>query len=132
MMAIVRMVLGVVIGVAVGLGLVMAGDAANFALFPPPQPTDYRLYIEEAPFVALAALPIAYAIATLAAAFVGAKIGARVWCGWIAGGLIALATIANLVLLAHPLWFNVACVVLTPLAAWFGAKLARRTQPLTQ
>jgi len=132
-MAIVRIILGIVIGVALGLGVVIAGDTMNHALFPPPHPSEWSAYVETAPFTAFLGLPIAYALAALVAAFAGAKIAARVWPGWIAGGALTAATFANLVMVSHPLWMTIACIVFVPLAAWFGAKLAApRSQPLTQ
>jgi len=133
-MKLVRIILGIIAGVALGLCVVMAGDAVNMMLFPAPHPSQLADYMANAPVAALAGLPIAYALAALAAAFVGAKIAARVWAGWIAGGLLTAATFANLVMIPHPLWFTIACVLLVPLAAWFGAKhgAAPRIQSLTQ
>lgn len=128
-MTIVRIVLGVVIGVAVGFGLVMVGDALNHRLFPPPadlQVTDREAlgrYMATAPIISLLGLPVTWMVAAFAGAFAGAKIGARAWTGWIAGGALIAATCLNLALIPHPLWMLVAAIVFAPLAAWFGAKL---------
>lgn len=123
-MGIVRIILGIVIGIAVGLGAVIAGDMINHAMFPPPPPEQWLDYSRNAPFYKLIGLPVAYTIASLVAAFAGAKIAARVWVGWIAGGVLTAATFANLVMISHPLWMTIVCIVFVPLAAWFGAKLA--------
>ncbi|MBC7770721.1 MAG: hypothetical protein H7124_18205 [Phycisphaerales bacterium] len=133
--SVVRIGLGIVVGVALGLGVVIAGDTINHALFPPPHLSEWENYVATAPFAAFIGLPIAYALAAFAAAFAGAKIAARIWAGWVSGGLLTAATFANLVMVHHPLWMTIACIVLVPLAAWFGAKLAAapaRAQPLTQ
>lgn len=128
-MAILRIILGVVIGVAVGLGVVMAGDWINHRLWPPPpevqvtNPEAIRDYMATAPMTSLLGLPVTWTIAAFAASFAGAKIGARLWTGWIAGGLIFAATCLNLVMIPHPLWMLVSAIVLVPAAAWFGAKL---------
>ncbi|HYD87036.1 MAG TPA: hypothetical protein VEA80_06155 [Vitreimonas sp.] len=125
-MSILRIILGVVLGAALGLGVVMAGDVLNHLVFPPTTLEKFVADVRAVPAHKLAALPVAYALAAFVAAFAGAKIAARVWAGWIAGGLLTAATFANLVMIAHPLWFTAACVVLAPTAAWLGAHLAAR------
>lgn len=128
-MGAIRIILGVVIGVAVGIGLVMVGDVINHRFFPPPpevqitNPEAIRAYMQTAPITSLLGLPVTWTIAAFAAGFAGAKIGAKTWAGWIAGGLIFGATCLNLVMIPHPLWMLVAAVILVPAAAWFGGKL---------
>jgi hypothetical protein len=125
-----RIALGVIIGVVLGVGIVMAGDWINHRLWPPPpevqvtNPEAIRDYMANAPITSLLGLPATWAIAALAAAFAGAKIGARAWAGWIAGGLMFAATLANLAMIPHPLWMLISALVFVPLAAWLGAKLA--------
>ncbi len=128
-MAIVRIILGVVIGVAVGLGLVMVGDTINHRLWPPPSdvqvtnPDSLRAYMQTAPFTSLLGLPVTWTLAAFSAAFAGAKIGAHAWAGWIAGALIFAATCLNLVMIPHPTWMLIAAIIAVPSAAWFGGKL---------
>lgn len=128
-MTIVRIVLGIVIGVAVGLGLVMVGHAVNHHFWPPPpdvqvtNPQALRAYMQSAPITSLLGLPVTWTIAALASGFAGAKIGAKAWVGWISGGLIFAGTCLNLALIPHPLWMLVAAIVFVPAAAWLGAKL---------
>lgn len=121
-MAIVRIILGIVIGVALGMGAVIVGDIVNHQLFPPPPPEQLQDYLATAPIVALIGLPIAYSLAALVAAFAGAKIAGKVWPGWVAGGVLVAGTIANLVMITHPLWMTIACAVFVPLAAFLGAR----------
>jgi len=128
-MAILRLVLGVIIGAVIGVALVSLGDYLNHLFFPPPpglqvtNPAAIRAWMAEAPVTSLLALPVTWTIAAFSAAFAGAKIGARVWAGWIAGGLIFAATCLNLAMIPHPLWMLIAALVFVSLAAWFGAKL---------
>lgn len=132
-MASVRIILGVVIGVALGLGVVMLGDTLNHMMFPPPPPQDWPDYAFDAPVHKLIALPITYTIAAFVAGFAAAKIAARAWAGWIAGGLLVAATFANLFLIVHPLWMIAACIVCVPAAAWLGVKFAApKAQSLSQ
>jgi hypothetical protein len=128
-MAVVRIVLGIVVGIAVGFGLVMLGDMINHRLFPPPadvqitNPEAIRDWMATAPVISLLGLPLTWTIAAFAGAFAAAKIGARAWAGWIAGGALFAATCLNLAYIPHPLWMLIAALVLVPAAAWFGAKL---------
>lgn len=128
-MGVIRMILGVVIGVAVGIGLVMVGDAINHRLWPPPpdvqvtNPEAIRAYMQTAPITSLLGLPVTWTIAAFSAAFAGAKIGAKTWAGWIAGALIFAATCLNLAMIPHPLWMLAVAIVFVPAAAWFGGKL---------
>lgn len=125
---IIRILLGVVIGAAVGIGVVMIGDALNHRLFPPPpevqvtNPEAIRAYMQTAPILSLLGLPVTWTIAAFAAAFVGAKIGAKTWVGWIAGALIFAATCLNLAMIPHPMWMLVTAIICVPAAAWFGGK----------
>ena len=128
-MIILRIVLGVIIGAAIGVAIVSLGDYLNHRFFPPPpdvqvtNPEAIRAWMAEAPILSLLGLPVTWTVAALAAAFAGAKIGARAWAGWIAGALIVAATALNLMLIPHPVWVLIAAIALVPLAAWFGGKL---------
>ena len=128
-MAVLRIVVGVLIGAALGVGVVMLGDWINHQLWPPPpevqvtNPEAIRAYMQVAPVTSLLGLPVTWTIAAFAAGFAAAKIGARTWAGWIAGGLMFAATLANLMMIPHPLWMLLAALVFVPLAAWFGARL---------
>lgn len=122
-MTVVRIIIGLVVGFALGLGFVIGGDRLNHALFPPPPPEQWAEYALTAPVQNLALLPITYIVAALLSAFVAAKIGGRAWAGWIAGGFLTGAMFVNLFMITHPLWITVVCVVGAPLAVWFGARL---------
>lgn len=133
-MQVVRSIFGNVLGIALGLGVVVAGDTLNLLLFPPTAAEKFLSDVRALPFSKLLALPFVYALAAFAAAWTATKIAARMWAGWIAGGVLMAATYANLVLVAHPTWFTIVCIVLAPLAVWFGVKLSAppRVQSLTQ
>jgi hypothetical protein len=127
-MAAVRIILGIVIGVALGFALVMAGDYLNRMLFPMPpdlqitNPEAIRDYMASAPVTSLLGMPVTWTVAAGAGAFAAAIIAGRAWTGWIAGALMFAATLLNLALIPHPLWMLVAAIVFVPAAAWFGAK----------
>lgn len=128
-MAVIRLILGIVIGIAAGIGVVMLGDMLNHRFFPPPpevqvtNPEAIREYMQTAPVLSLLGLPVTWTIAAFVAAFAAAKISARHWAGWVAGGVLAAATGLNLVMIPHPLWMLIAAIVFVPAGAWFGAQL---------
>jgi hypothetical protein len=134
-MAILRIVLGVIIGAAIGVGLVSLGDYLNHQLFPPSpdlqltNPEAIRTWMAEAPMLSLLGLPVTWTIAAFAAAFAAAKIAAKRWAGWIAGGLIFAATCLNLALIPHPLWMLIAALIFVPAAAWFGGQIGEGRRP---
>ena len=76
----------------------------------------------------LAGLPLSAYAFILAAYLIGSAVGGVVAtrivgqpasrCVWIVGGLLLATTVANLVLVPHPLWFSIASVV-----AIFGGTL---------
>jgi len=120
---VVRIIIGIVAGFALGLGVVIGGDVLNHTLFPPPAPEQWAEYALTAPVQNLVLLPIAYISAALAAAFVAATIAGRAWAGWIAGGFLTGATFVNLFMITHPIWMIAVCVIGAPLAIWFGARI---------
>lgn len=128
-MAVIRLILGIIIGIAAGVGLVMLGDMLNHRFFPPPpevqitNPEAIRDYMQTAPVLSLLGLPVTWTIAAFVASFAAAKIGARRWAGWVAGGVLIAATGLNLVMIPHPLWMLIAAIVFVPAGAWFGAQL---------
>lgn len=128
-MGVLRIILGIVIGVAIGIGVVMVGDYINHRLWPPPpevqitNPESIRAYMQSAPITSLLGLPVTWTLAAFAGAFAGAKIGARRWVGWVAGGVLFALTGLNLAFIPHPLWMLIAAIICVPLAAWFGGKL---------
>ena len=85
---------------------------------------------------AMASLPIGAFLFVLLSYFLGAFTGSFVatWLGGVrvrtsaivVGGLVFAATVANLVMIPHPIWFSVVALAGIPVAAFFGARLAPR------
>jgi len=121
-MAIARIIIGIIVGFALGLAVVIGGDTLNHTLFPAPSSDQWAEYVLGAPLQTLILLPIAYVLAALVAAFVAAKIARRAWAGWVAGGFLTGATFVNLFTITHPIWLIALVVIGAPLAIWFGAR----------
>lgn len=119
-------------GVATAFVLVMAIEKAGHMIYPPPADLDYsdpgvmETYIATLPFLALLFPMIAWVSATFAGSLVASKIGTAnpLIFAAIVGGLVLAATIANLILIPHPLWFSIVSVAAIAASAWFAAKVA--------
>lgn len=126
-MALLRIVLGIVAGLALGVLIVALGERVNHMLWPPPQdlqitdPEAVREFLAGAPLAALIGLPLIWTIAAGAGGFMGGYVSQRVWPGWVAGGLLYVATILNLMLIPHPWWMWAAGLIAPPIAVWFAS-----------
>lgn len=122
-----KLILGVVVGVVVIMALVVAGEFALHAAFPMPtpdmsDPEAMRTLMANAPMGAKVGLVVVYFIAALGGAFIGAKAAARRLAGWIAAGAMAALTVMNFLMLPHPTWIIAASLVLIAAGGWFGAR----------
>lgn len=127
-----KLILGVVIGVVVTMALVVAGEFALHAAFPMPMPdmTDaeaMKALMIDAPMESKIGLVGIYFIAALGGAFVGAKVAARRLAGWITAGIMAALTVMNFVMLPHPIWLVAASLILIAAGGWFGTKAGAKT-----
>lgn len=133
----VRLVAGIVGGLAVAFAIVFASDAlfhvltASGATMPDTgDRSAWRAYMDGLPMGALLQVLAGWTLAALAGAWVAARFGGRgAWPGWLVGGVFLLATAANFATVPHPAWMVGAAVVLILFAAWLGAKLPGRARP---
>lgn len=129
-MQVLRNVVAAIAGIGLGVLLVILGEAAGHTLWPPPpgldpsDPQAMRDYLAAAPFAAVASLPLTWTLAAFAGAYVAVKISGRLMSSWIAGGVLFASTLANLILIRHPVWVLAASVIAMPLAILLAARLA--------
>ena len=126
-----KLILGVVVGVVVMMALVAGGQFALHAVFPipMPDPTDVeavKAAMASAPLGAMIGLIVVYFIAAFGAAFVAAKVAASRLAGGIVTGLMAALTIANFFMLPHPVWIIAASLILILAGGWLGARAGAR------
>lgn len=133
-----RNVLAAVAGIVTAFVLVMLIEKVGHLIYPPPADLDFsdpqavRPYIATLPFLALLFPMIAWVIGAFSGTVVACKIGTAdplAFAG-IVGGLVLAATIANLIVIPHPLWFSVVSLIAIAAGAWFAAKVA--AGPVTQ
>lgn len=120
-------------GVAIAIAIVWLIETVGHSVYPPPPDLDFanaeamRAYISTLPIGAFLFVGGAWFVATLCGTFAACKIGdARplVFAG-VVGGLMLVATTANLIMIPHPLWFSVLGIAGIFVAAWIGMTLGR-------
>ncbi len=127
-----RKILSVVIGMTAAIAVIMLVQGGSMAAFPLPAGVDIRnpasINPGDIPLVNLVSVLSSYILAAMAAGAVAAKVD-RSYSptnGLIVGGLLTLASISNLAMIPHPLWFAVINVVAMIPLAWLGAYLVTR------
>jgi hypothetical protein len=126
-----RRVLAVLAGLGVATGIVFAVEAINAKLYPMPPGTDFsdseamRAVMTRLPRAALLIVLLGWGVATVAGAWIAARVGGRrQGPAWTVGVVLLGAAVFNLLELPHPLWFWVVGVALFLPAAWLGGRLA--------
>lgn len=119
-------------GVVVAFALVWFVEMIGHSVYPPPadlnfaDPEAMRAYIATMPVGALLFVGGAWFVATLVGTFMACKIGNAkpMTFALVVGGLMLVATAANLLMIPHPLWFSILGVIGILVAAWLGMRLA--------
>lgn len=119
-------------GIVTAFVLVLVVEKVGHLIYPPPADLDFsdpeaiKPYIATMPFLALLFPMIAWVVATFVGSLVASKIGTAnplLFAG-IVGGLILAATIANLIMIPHPVWFSIVSLIAIAASAWIAAKVA--------
>ena len=124
-------------GVVVAGLLVWLVEKVGHAVYPPPPDLDFanadamRAYIDTLPLGALLFVAAAWFIGTLGGTLTACKLGTgrRYIYALVVGGLILVATVVNLVMIPHPMWFSVLAVLVILAGAWLGLKLGGGSMP---
>jgi hypothetical protein len=127
-----RSVGAIAAGIVVAYVTVVLINMLNHELFPPPVGLDFSDPDAIRPY--LATLPIGAFLLILASSVVAAFVGTLLACyigkgnpllyGGVVGGFILAATIANFILIPHPLWLVIATLAGIVLSTLLAMKLA--------
>lgn len=142
---ILRNILAVLAGTFATMACVMAFDAVNHLIWPPPPGTDpndmesVKRAAAAMPVQALVFMEAGWMVCAIVGSLVATLIAApprSVIPGLIACGMLLLGTVAALMMLPHPPWMMPVAVVGIPLVGWATARVVRnalRTRtPLAQ
>lgn len=119
-------------GIITAFVMIMLIEKLGHIIYPPPSDLDFsdpesmRPYIATLPFLALLFPMIAWVVATFAGTVLACKIGTANPLAFAAvvGGLVLAATIANLIMIPHPVWFSAVSLVAIAASAWIAVRVA--------
>ena len=123
---------GIVAGLAAAMVVIMAMEFLGHSIYP--GPAEAAVGSAEGVPHSGAPIPLAASMFVVLAWFAGAaagaavavRIAARNWAAWVIGGSIALAGLANVLMMLHPVWMQIAAVVVPVVGALVGGHLASR------
>ena len=121
--------LGLVAGVVLAMAVMIAWEFAGHQLFPPPagldpaRPEDLARMVAAASMAAKAWVVAGWFLAPLAGGWLARRLARRDWAGWVVAGLVVIGGLANVMMIPHPLWMQVAAVIAPLLAGWLVWRL---------
>ncbi|MBV8546428.1 MAG: hypothetical protein JO093_09045 [Acidobacteria bacterium] len=133
-MTILRRAGAVIVGMIVAFLLVAGAEGIAHKIFPPPPGTNMQDMAQVKAFVATLPLSVllivltGWLIATFVATWLAARIAGTPIPGYIVGGLLLCAGIANAFMIPQPVWFSIASIVIYISATWVGARAGARQQ----
>jgi len=128
-----------IVGIAIAIAIVWLIEMVGHSVYPPPPNLNFadadamRDYISSLPIGALLFVGGAWFVATLCGTFAACKIGQAkpiIFAG-VVGGIMLIATAANLIMIPHPLWFSILGIAGIIVAAWLGMTLGARSSSNT-
>lgn len=128
----IRNVAAIIGGIAIAFVTVMLIDMLNHMIYPPPAGLDFsdpeaiRPYLDTLPIGAflliMASSVVAAFVGTLFACLVGTIRPQN--CAVIVGGMVFAATVANFIMIPHPLWLAIATLLGVVVSAWLAVQVA--------
>lgn len=115
----IKKIAAAVIGIIVAGGIVFAVESLGHTVYPLPpdldmsDPVQFGNYVESLPIGAFIFVAGAWVLATLGGGLLACFIAGekpRVYTA-IVGGFVLAATVANLIMIPHPLWFSISSLI---------------------
>ena len=128
----IKKIAAAVIGIIVAGGIVFAVESLGHAVYPLPadldmnDPVQFGNYVESLPIGAFIFVASAWVLGTLGGGLLACFIAGekpRVYSS-IVGGFILVATIANLIMIPHPLWFSISSLVAIAVMTYVTGSIA--------
>ncbi|MBS1595141.1 MAG: hypothetical protein JST90_12545 [Bacteroidetes bacterium] len=132
-MNILKRIVAIATGIAVGLGFVMVGDYLSTLVHPWPHDLDYHNreviinYMNQLPLLAFLAMIGGYAAGAFLGGIVATLLSGRqaVRPAMIVGIVLTMGNIFNQMQIPHPLWFAVVAIGMSIPLAWSGWRVVR-------
>lgn len=115
----VKKIAAAVLGIIAAGGIVAVVEALGHAVYPVPPDIDvsdsvqFRDYVQNLPIGAFLFVAGAWILGTLGGGLIACMIAREkpfIYSG-IVGGFIFVATVANLIMIPHPLWFSISALI---------------------
>ena len=119
-----RAIIGTVVGCVVAIAVITGVEMAGAALFPQAD-ADPKAMVAGMPMAAKLMVLAAWWLGTAVGGWVANRVGRATWPALAVGLAVAAAVVANVIMLPHPLWMQIAGV-LGPLAIGGTLWRARR------
>ena len=128
----IRKIGAAVVGIIVAGGIVFIVESLGHSVYPAPpdldmsDPVQFGNYVESLPFGAFLFVAGAWVLGTLGGGLLACFIAAekpRVYSS-IVGGFIFAATIANLIMIPHPLWFSISSLIAIAVITYVTGNIA--------
>ena len=124
-----RTILGIFAGVVLAFVVLMGLEMAGHAVMPPPpgldpaDPEDLKQMVASASMAAKVWVVFAWFAAVVAGGWAARRLSRKGWAGWVIVGLIVLGGVANIMMIPHPLWMQIAAVAAPLLGGWIVTRL---------
>ncbi len=128
----IRSIGALIAGIVTAFASIYLIEMLGHTIYPPPPDLDFSDPEAIRPYIAT--LPIIVLLFPMFGWFVGTFAGSLVadFCGnakpylfaGIVGGLVLAGTIANLIVIPHPLWFSITALLGIISSAWLAARIA--------
>jgi hypothetical protein len=128
----IKKIAAAVIGIVVAGGIVFAVESLGHTVYPLPadldmnDPVEFGNYVESLPIGAFIFVAGAWVLGTLGGGLLACFIAGdkpRVYSS-IVGGFVLVATIANLIMIPHPLWFSISSLVAIAVTTYVTGNIA--------
>ena len=124
-----RTILGILAGVVLAFVVLMGLEMAGHAAMPPPagldpaDPEDLKQMVASASMAAKVWVVFAWFAAVVVGGWAARRLSRKAWAGWVIAGLIVLGGVANIMMIPHPLWMQIAAVAAPLLGGWIVTRL---------
>lgn len=135
----IRALLALLAGLMTGVAVIASLEKLSHLIWPVPaagvdmrDPQQLAALMQSLPLGALVSVVLAWCAGSAGGAWIGARLAGAPHAraiGLGVGGVIWLATAANLLAISHPAWMVAAGLVGVPLAAWLAVRLALGQTP---
>lgn len=125
-----RIVLGIIIGVIAGGVVIAVVETAGHMLFPPPEgvdlknPDNVKTIMQDIPVAAKAAVLVAWGLGVFAGGVVARLVSQRAaYTAWIVAAILFAGAVSTMVMIPHPIWMMIGAVIVTLAGAFAANKM---------